>query len=163
MNEKSPTTEKHKVVRTKEAKEALLRKIHRVELGFGLFLFALAIAPIVLYYCDTFNIYNVMLHNEVAAYATAIYVAVVLVFKLINDSMREKNQYDLIFYRDNKKSVDYRSPHAYLLHTETEQQLLEVRISYSKARMVRYLAVWVSYMFVSLSHSYVRNIVGGQP
>ena len=137
-------------------------KTHRIEVGVGLVLAVSAIAPIILYHCDRVNIYNVMVSDAVAAYTTAIYVSVMLAFKLVNDVRRDKLHYDMIVYRDNRMGINASADEfAGQLLRQTALDLLAAKKYDSRTRMVRYLAVWVSYMFVSFSYAYVRNAVGG--
>ena len=160
MNKRKDTWE-YEVKKTL-AKTLSLYYTHRIELCVGLILVLLAAVPILLYHSDIANIYQMMASEEVAAYTTAIYVSVMLLFKLVNDVRRDKSHNNMIVYRDNRRGIDA-SVNEFAGHQlqQTGRDLLAVKAYDSRTRMVRYFGVWVSYMFVSLSYNYVRSAVGG--
>ena len=159
MNERKEAWDKE--VKETKTKKAELSKTIRYEWVVGLVLLVLTLAPIVLYHLCVVSIYEVMASDAVAAYTTAIYVSVMLAFKLINDVRRDKSHYDMIVYRDNRMGINASADEfAGHLLEQTGRDLLAVKAYNSKTRMVRYFAVWVSYMFVSFSYAYVRSAVG---
>ena len=160
MNEEKEAWENE--IKETQDKQALLDKTLRCESRLRLFLFVSAVAPIVLYHLDIMNIYCLMASDAVAAYTTAIYVSAMLAFKLVNDVRRDRSEFKMTVYRSNRSGIDASAGrHAGFKLKQTERELLTVNIYDSKTRMVRYLAVWVSYVFVSLSYASVRSAVGG--
>ena len=127
----------------------------------GLFLLVSAAAPIVLYHLEVVSIYNVMVSDEVAAYFTAIYVTAMLAFKMVNDIRRDKSQYNMSAYRDKRARIDASGGDTGGRETAgAYRDLFAARAYDRKTRIVRYLGLWISYMFVSVSHGYVRSALG---
>ena len=140
---------------------AVLFYTSRLELTFGLILLMSAAMPILLYHFNMVNLYRMMASDAVAAYTTAIYVSAMLTFKLVNDARRDRWQDKMNVYRNNRKAMD--SPENKITARQLEQvdQQLFSGLAYGvRTRMIRYLAIWVSYMFVSLSYNSVRSAVG---
>ena len=132
-----------------------------LELTVGLILLLSASVPILLYHFNMVNIYRMMASDAVAAYTTAIYVSAMLTFKLVNDVRRDRWQDKMNAYHDNRRAINASEDEFTESQLEQVDRQLITSVAYDKrTRMVRYLAIWFSYMFVSFSYTSVRSALG---
>ena len=140
---------------------AVLSRTIRLEWTVGVILLLSAAMPILLYHFNMVNIYQLMASDAVAVYTTAIYVSVMLAFKLVNDIRRDTLQNKMVNYRETRKAMT--TAGAKLTTPQLGQlnrQVFSSAAYDTMTRIIRYLAIWVSYMFVSLSYNSVRSAVG---
>ena len=149
----------------REAAESKLRKTIVIETCVAGGLILIGLMPIALFHLDLWNLYTLVQieRDEVAAYATAIYISILLSFKILKDDMIDKAHSKAEDAMFRTREMRYRSDGDMGSHglSENEVAVDEFRSNAHRSvlRMVRYFVVFITYIFISCSYLYIHKSV----
>ena len=148
-----------------ESAESNLRKAIIFEICIVIFLIFLSVLPIVLFHRGIWNLYTFIKFEsaEVAAYTTAVYISFLLSFKMFKDGMADRFHTQSEFLTYSARQINHRAdmetgtvglPGEEIATSRHRQSIIR-----SMIRLTRYFAIFISYLFISVSYLYVHKVV----
>ena len=146
---------------TKTSEKQLKRRKY-IEIFVCIVLVLFSLAPPVCYHGDIFDFYSLLQvkSNTVAAWTTATYVSFLLLAKLLKDELDNEFQRRVDVNTDNTRNLSFSTDPEYgEKREECVRDAHRNKEFKSQIRILRYVVIFVSYLFISFSYSYIPKIV----